>query len=173
MVVSTVGLSPCEQQPNQSVHRTVHIWRQFCRRRYQMNGRCSQYLQNYFYEVCTYIRPVFVPWNSSHSRMANSCPCWQQLRFGSKGWHPSIADTIGNQQFCIPNSAASGEFLVGMVLGNWAVEHNMAFPCRTLAGKAKPALLLWITALICCQVVNSSRDGGQCYWKVDDCSLNH
>jgi len=58
--------------------------------------------------------------------MTNSCPCWQQLRFGSKGWHPSIADTIGNQQFCVPDSAVSGEFPVGMVLGNWAVEHNMA-----------------------------------------------
>jgi len=58
--------------------------------------------------------------------MTNSCPCWQQLRFGSKGWHPFIVDTIGNQQFCVPDSAVSGEFPVGMVLGNRAVEHNMA-----------------------------------------------
>ena len=52
-------------------------------------------------------------------------------------WTPSILDTIGNQYFDpyrtliltligVPNSGASGIFLVGVVLRNQAVEHNVA-----------------------------------------------
>ena len=48
---------------------------------------------------------------------------------------------------------------------NRAVEHNMAafsnFSRCMLVGKAKQRLILQITALIQCQVVNSSSDGRQ------------
>ena len=43
-------------------------------------------------------------------------------------WNPSIADTIWNQPFvCYSKvSLTSGVFLVGVVLCNQAVEHNVA-----------------------------------------------
>ena len=42
-------------------------------------------------------------------------------------WNPSITDTLGTNIFSlIANSGASGIFLVGVVLRNQDVEHNVA-----------------------------------------------
>ena len=46
-------------------------------------------------------------------------------------WNPSITDTIGDQHFVpnsegVPNSGASGIFLVGRGMRNRIVEHNVS-----------------------------------------------
>ena len=46
-----------------------------------------------------------------------------------------------------------------------------AFLCSILAQKAKQGLVLRVTALIQCQVVNYSSDGGQSCWKVNECRV--
>ena len=62
----------------------------------------------------------------------------------------ALVDTIGNQHF-VPYSEVSltrafGMFPVGMVLHNWAIEHNVGafseLSFALLAGKAKQRMLI-------------------------------
>ena len=55
-----------------------------------------------------------------------------------------ILDAIRNQEFCplqrgVPNSGASNTFLVGVVLCNWALQHNMATAYSYCMRRGRPS----------------------------------